>query len=189
MDTEMIKSVAVYLGSATASEEYMDFAYNFGKELAERGYRAVFGGAEVGTMKAFADGVMGAGGDIVGVFPKGFKGKREVAAVRDVIKMSNLTQTVEVKDMAERIAVMGSMSDCCVILPGGFGTMEELFFHAVDNEIGLHDKIAYVMNFNGYYDALEALVQQMKQERFLRADSDVITFVHSAEELFEKFLG
>lgn len=180
----MIKSVAVYLGSSGASEEYMGFANRFGKELARRGYRAVFGGAAVGTMKSFADGVLEAGGEIVGVFPKGFKGKREVAARGIRLDMPELTENIEVKDMPERIAVMGSLSDCCVILPGGYGTMEELFFHAVDNEIGLHDKISYVLNINGYYDGLEMQVGRMKQDRFLRQDSNVIVFVHSMDEFF-----
>ena len=182
----MIKSVAVYLGSSAASEEYMNIAYNFGRELAGRGYRAVFGGAEVGTMKAFAQGVLDANGEILGVFPKGFKGKREVAAQGRDILMNCLTKTLEVKDMPERIAVMGSLSDCCVILPGSYGTMEELFFLAVDNEIGIHDKRAFVLNVKGYYDGLEAQIATMKREHFLRDDSDVVTFVHSVEELFDE---
>lgn len=182
----MIQTVAVYLGSSAASEEYMNIAYNFGRELAGRGYKAVFGGAEVGTMKAFAQGVLEAHGDILGVFPKGFKGKREVAAQGRDILMNTLTRTMEVKDMPERIAVMGSLSDCCVILPGGFGTMEELFFLAVDNEIGIHDKRAFVLNVKGYYDGLEAQVTTMKREHFMRADSNVVTFVHSVEELFDE---
>ena len=182
----MIKSVAVFLGSSAASEDHLRFAYSFGRQLAGKGFKAIFGGAEVGTMKAFANGVIDARGEIVGVFPKGFGGKREVAASHQNIIMTSVTETIEVKDMAERMSVMNSMSDCCVILPGGYGTMEELFCYAVENEIGIHDKIAYVMNTGGYYDALEDLVAKMKSEHFLRADSSVIRFVHSAEELFEE---
>lgn len=181
----MIKSVAVFLGSSEGSEEYLGNAYEFGRQLAGNGYKVIFGGAEVGTMKAFADGVVDAGGDIVGVFPKGFKGKRDVAASHKNIRMSRVTKTVEVRDLAERKAVMNSMSDCCVIIPGGFGTMEELFCYAVENEIAIHDKKAFVLNTNGYYDSLETLVETMKREHFLKADSDVITFYHSNEELFE----
>lgn len=180
----MIKSVAVFLGSASPSEERLNFAYNFGKELAERGFTVVFGGAEVGTMKAFADGVLEHGGDITGVFPKGFAGKREVALTHSNILMSRVTRMVEVKDMGERMSVMNRLSDCCVIIPGGFGTMEELFCFAVENEIGIHDKQAFVLNTDGYYDALEEQIETMKREGFLRADSNIITFYHSLDDLF-----
>lgn len=179
-----ILSVAVFLGSAAPSEDRLNFAYGFGKQLAERGFNVIFGGAEVGTMKAFADGVIDAGGDITGVFPKGFAGKREVAAVRKSILMSRVTRMVEVKDMGERMSVMNRLSDCCVIIPGGYGTMEELFCYAVENEIGIHDKKAFVVNVDGYYDGLEEMVATMKREGFLRADSDIITFYHSLDELF-----
>lgn len=181
----MVKSVAVFLGSSSGSEDHLNFARNFGQELARRGYKAVYGGAEVGTMKAFADGVIDAGGEITGVFPKGFGGKREVAATHRHIESTRATRTIEVADLAERMKVMNSLSDCCVILPGGYGSMEELFCYAVDNEIGTHDKIAYVLNTKGYYDALEKLVDTMKNEHFLKADSQVIRFAHSIDELFE----
>ena len=181
----MIKSVAVFLGSSPGSEEHLSFARDFGRQLAERGYRAIYGGAEVGTMKAFADGVIEAGGEIIGVFPKGFGGKREVAQTHRHIESSRVTETIEVTDLAERMKVMNSLSDCCVILPGGYGSMEELFCYAVDNEIGVHDKIAYVLNTKGYYDALENLVSTMKSEHFLKADSSVIRFAHSIDELFD----
>lgn len=179
-----IFSVAVFLGSAAPSENRLNFAYNFGRELAERGFNVIFGGAEVGTMKAFADGVIEHGGDITGVFPKGFGGKREVAATHQNILMSRVTRMMEVKDMGERMSVMNRLSDCCVIIPGGYGTMEELFCYAVENEIGIHDKRAFVLNVDGYYDALEEMVATMKREGFLRADSDIITFYHSLDDLF-----
>ena len=184
-----IKSVAVFLGSSAGSEGYMEFAYDFGRQLAERGLEVIFGGAEVGTMKAFADGVLDAGGYITGVFPKGFGGKREVAATRRNIMMSKVSRTIEVKDMGERMSLMNSMSDCCVIIPGGYGTMEELFCYAVENEIGIHDKTAYVLNYKGYYNALKDLVATMKREHFLKEDSSVIKFVDSVKELFGLILN
>lgn len=181
----MIKSAAVFLGSAAGSDEHLKFAYELGQQLAGRGYRTVFGGASVGTMKAFAEGVLDAGGEITGVIPRGFKGKREVAATGRDLLMDRLTETIFVKDIAERKAVMNRLSDCCIILPGGYGTMEELFCYAVENEIGVHDNISFVLNVNGYYDALEELTATMKREGFLRKDSTVITFCHSMEELFD----
>lgn len=182
----MIRTVAVYLGSADASESYRKFAYDFGALMASKGIRVVFGGAAVGTMKSLADGCLSAGGEIIGVMPEHFGGKREVAAAHKNIHRDDLTESITVKDMAERKAVMGKLSDCCVILPGSYGTMDELFCYAVENEIGLHDKYAYVLNIDGFYDGLETQVARFKADGFIRKDSDVITFVRSVDEFLEK---
>lgn len=181
----MIKSVAVYLGSAETSRKWMDFAYAFGRRLADAGLRVVYGGADVGTMSALADGVLDGGGCLVGVFPTGFGGKREVAAQNREILRKDLTELVTVRDFAERKETMCSLSDCCVAIPGSYGTMDELFCYAVENEIGLHDKISYVLNVDGYYDGLEAQVSRMKAEGFISADAGMITFLHSEDEFFK----
>lgn len=181
----MIRSVAVYLGSADAGPKYRRLAYDFGKALARRNIRVVYGGADVGTMAALADGVLENGGEIVGVFPCGFGGKREVAAMGREILRKDLTRIIEVRDFAERKMVMGQMSDCCVALPGSYGTMDELFCYAVENEIGLHDKTAYVLNVDGYYDGLEAQVGMMKREGFLDRYSTMITFLYSIEDFLK----
>lgn len=178
----MIHSVAVYLGSAKGSKKYMDFAFAFGKTLAENHIKVVFGGADVGTMRALADGVLSAGGEIVGVFPVGFGGKREIAATHKDIRSKDLSDNIPVKDLAERKEKMIEMTDCCIILPGGFGTMDELFCHAVGNEVGLHDKKAYVMNVFSYYDGLEQQLGTMSREGFLPSGPSVIEFLHSPEE-------
>lgn len=180
----MIKSVAVYLGSASPSPEYAEFAASFGRELARRGVRVVYGGADVGTMKDLADGVLSERGEIAGVFPKGFRGKREVAATHRDILRKDLTEVVEVADLNERRDVMCAMSDCCVVLPGGFGSMDELFCHAVGNEVGSHDKTAYVLNVNGYYDGLEMQVKTMREKGFLPGGREIVVFLHSAGEFY-----
>lgn len=181
----MIKTVAVYLGSASASEKYLKLAFDFGKRLAECGIRVVYGGADVGTMAALADGVLSAGGHLIGVFPTGFGGKREVAAQNIEILRKDVTELIEVRDFAERKETMCSLSDCCVAIPGSYGTMDELFCYAVENEIGLHDKISYVLNVDGYYDGLEMQVERMKNDGFISRDAGMITFVHSVDEFFE----
>ena len=182
----MLKSVAVYLGSAGASAKWRDLAFSFGKRLAENGIKVVYGGADVGTMSSLADGVLAGNGHLTGVFPTGFGGKREVAATgRDILR-KDATEMVKVKDFAERKQTMSALSDCCVALPGSYGTMDELFCYAVENEIGLHDKKSYVLNIDGYYDGLEKQVATMKEEGFIRKDSDMIVFVHSVDEFFER---
>ena len=178
----MIKSVAVFLGSAGPDKQALDLAYEFGSRLAREGFKVIFGGAKVGTMEAFAQGCLDNGGEVIGVFPKGFGGKREVAAKGIQITM-DCTRNIEVKDLAERKAVMNELCDCCVVLPGGFGTMEELFCFGVENEIGHHDKRAFVLDANGYYSHLEAQLEEMKRRGFLRSDSDVITFYPTIDSL------
>lgn len=134
-------------------------------------------------MGVLADSVLEAGGEITGVFPTGFGGKREVQAMNVEIEQDGLSRMVHVKDFAERKAVMEELSDCAVILPGGYGSMDELFCYAVGNEIGLHDKTAFVLNFEGYYDGLETQVASMKSNGFLAADASMIQFCHSLDEL------
>ena len=180
----MVKSVAVYLGSSEGSEKFMEFAFNMGRSLAMKGIEVVYGGADVGTMKALADGALSAGGTITGVFPDGFGGKREVALSHRDIARRDLTRLISVKDFDERRKVMRELSDCCLVLPGSFGTMDELFCYAVENEIGVHDKISYVMNLDCYYDGLEAQIATMKREGFVSPLSGVIRFVRSSDEFF-----
>lgn len=179
-----MKSVAVFLGSAAAAAKWRDLAYYFGKRLADNGIKVVYGGANVGTMASLADGVLAENGHLTGVFPVGFGGKREVAAQHRDILRNDVTENVEVLDLSERKAMMRLLSDCCVILPGSFGTMDELFCYAVENEVGIHDKKAYVLNIDGYYDGLEMQVDTMKREGFIDKSSSIVTFVHSVDEFF-----
>ncbi|MBQ0086984.1 MAG: TIGR00730 family Rossman fold protein [Bacteroidales bacterium] len=179
-----MKSVAVYLGSAAATAKWRDFAYDFGKRLACSGMKVIYGGADVGTMASLADGVLAGNGHLTGVLPAGFGGKRKVAAQGRNILRKDVTENVEVSDLSERKKMMRQLSDCCVILPGSFGTMDELFCYVVENEVGIHDKKAYVLNIDGYYDGLEMQVAAMKREGFIDRASAILVFVHSIEEFF-----
>lgn len=179
-------TVAVYLGSSVGSNpEYAEMVAGLGRRLAVNGHRVVYGGANVGLMKILADAVLEADGQIVGVLPVGFGGKREVQAQKVNIVKDGLTEMIWVKDFAERKATMENLSDCALVLPGGFGSMDELFCYAVGNEIALHDKIAYVLDFNGYYEGLRTQISHMKREGFLPSDSDCIRFATSIDELME----
>lgn len=183
--SDKVKSVAVYLGSAESSPKWREFARNFGNRLAENGIKVIYGGANVGTMAALADGVIAGKGHLTGVFPVGFGGKRDVAAKHIPILREDVTELIEVRDFAERKDVMCSISDCCVALPGSYGTLDELFCYAVGNEIGLHDKISYVMNVDGFYDGLEQQIETEKREGFIGVEAGMITFVHSMDEFFD----
>lgn len=181
-----MKSAAVYLGSAKGgSAVYMETAYNLGKELAAHGIKVIYGGSGVGTMGALADGVIAEGGDIIGIFPEGFKGKKARWASGERIDRIDLTDLVLVKDFAERKKVMERDSDCAVALPGGYGTMDELFEYAVGNEIGRHDKKCFVLNVGGFYDGMKAMVEKMAGEGFI-PDRSSLQFVDTVDELISK---
>lgn len=182
----MIRSAAVYLGSSHGKgEAFMDFARALGNELGRLGIEVVYGGENLGTMTALADGVLEVGGTLTGVFPAGFKGRPEIAAQHKDIQRTDLSKEVEVKDFAERKAVMEKLSDCAVVLPGSYGSLDELFTFAVNRQIGLHDKPAFVMNVNGYYDGLEMQVKTMKENGFIPSECGILRFCRSIKELSE----
>jgi len=187
-------TASVYLGSSNGKgDKYMDFARESGRQLARRGIRVLYGGADVGTMKALAEGVMEAGGTLIGVFPEGFGGKREVKAQNIEILRKDMTQTILVRDFAERKKVLDSESDFAIVLPGSAGSMDELFCYAVSNIIGLHEKIVYILNLDGYYDGLKLQLETFVREGFLSpeclggpSEGTVFRFCNCLEEIFEQ---
>ncbi|MBR5033979.1 MAG: TIGR00730 family Rossman fold protein [Bacteroidales bacterium] len=185
-----IKTVAVYLGSRTgAGRKYVENAYRLGQLLAENGIRIVYGGASVGTMKALADGAAASGGEIIGVFPAGFKGKKDNAdAGIDVGPEGvSLTETIFVEDIAERIATMENLADAMVFLPGSFGTMTEAFSWMEEWQLGYHTKPALILNTDGYYDGLLAQFAKMIDEGFMDGcDMDHLSACTTPEELVAK---
>ena len=184
------KTVAVYLGSRTgAGNKYVENAYRLGHLLAENGIRIVYGGASVGTMKALADGAAAADGHITGVFPEGFKGKKDNAASGIAVGPEGvrLTQTIIVKDIAERIATMERLADAMIFLPGSFGTMTEAFSWMEEWQLGYHTKPAFILNTDGYYDGLLAQIAKMINEGFMDGgDMDHLTACATPEELVDK---
>ena len=180
--------IAVYLGSSPGKDpKYMETARELGRSLAQSGIGVVFGGAGVGTMRALADGVAEAGGECIGVFPQGFKGKPEIAAAGIDIHRCPVTKEILVKDFAERKATMGELSDCCVALPGSWGTLDELFTYATESQLGFNGgKRIFVLNLDGYYDNIVAMVDKMFAEGFISESSyHLLTFVPTVEALME----
>lgn len=182
----MVKSVAVYLGSSDGVDpKYNGTAREFGRRMAREGIEVVYGGACVGTMGALADGVLEEGGSICGIFPTGFGGKREMLENGRKVFREGLSKVVYVKDFAERKNLMEANSDCAVILSGGTGTMDEMFCYAVNYEIGLHEKPIWILNLDGYYDHLRALLENMKKEGFLGREYGIYHFVDTLDELVD----
>ena len=183
-----MKSVAVYLGSAPGCKDiYRGLAYELGFRIAKAGLTLVYGGAAVGTMGALANGATEAGGKVVGVFPRGFLGTQEVRESGLEVVQHGLSEFIETADFAERKQVMEDLSDGCIVLPGSFGTLDELFTYACNRAIDRHTKPILVFNFEGYYDPLKQLLANMQEAGFMKpVMADAVTFCDTIEEIVEK---
>ena len=185
-----MKNVAVYLGSAPSCKEiYKGLAYELGNRLARAGMTLVYGGAAVGTMGALAAGAREAGGKVVGVFPKGFRGTKEVRESGLEVVQQGLSQFIETADFAERKQVMEDLSDACIVMPGSYGTLDELFTYACNRAIDKHEKPIYIFNFEGYYDPLRQLLANMQAAGFMKpVMADALTFCDTIEEIIDQLV-
>ncbi|HEU4813371.1 MAG TPA: TIGR00730 family Rossman fold protein [Xanthomonadaceae bacterium] len=158
-----MKSVCVYCGSNAGSRPvYAERAAELGTRLARDGLAVVYGGGNVGLMGIVADAALDAGGEVVGVIPEQLVGW-EVAH-------RGVTRLEVVANMHERKARMFDLSDAFVALPGGFGTMDEMFEMLTWRQLGLGDKPCAFLDVDGFYAPLVAMMDRMVAERFLHAD-------------------
>lgn len=158
-----MKSICVYCASSLGSNPiYSDVAFELGQFLALNNIVLVYGGAKVGLMGKLADGVHANNGKVIGVIPQFLKSK-EVAH-------ESLFELITVETMHERKALMQEKSDGFIALPGGFGTMEELFEILTWAQLGLHHKPIGILNTNNYYQPLLQLVENMINEGLLKAE-------------------
>jgi len=189
-----MKSLCVYCGSSSGlSPNYADAARKLAQALVERKIALVYGGGNVGLMGIIADEVMRLGGHVTGVIPK--------ALVRKEVGHRQITELHVVENMHERKAMMADLADGFIAMPGGIGTLEELFEVMTWAQLGFHDKPIGVLNVDGYYDALLAFLQHTVQQGFLRpqhvsllmVESDVAALLHRFEtfeaEPHDKFLN
>lgn len=158
-----MKALCVYCGSSIgASPVYAEAARSLAKVMVDDNIALVYGGGNVGLMGVIADEVMRLGGEATGVIPKALMDK-EVGHI-------GLTRLHIVKDMHERKALMADLSDGFIAMPGGIGTLEELFEVFTWSQLGLHDKPIGLLNVNGYYDGLIGFLKHVVAERFLREE-------------------
>ena len=156
-----MKRICVYCGSSPGrSPRYREVARSLGHELAGRGLGLVYGGASVGVMGAVADGVLERGGEVIGVIP-------ESLALKEVAH-GGLSDLLVVGSMHERKAQMAELSDGFVALPGGWGTLEEIFEMLTWAQLGFHRKPCGLLNVGDYYDHLFAFIETAFSERFVR---------------------
>jgi uncharacterized protein (TIGR00730 family) len=154
--------VAVFMGSSPGTPRHREAAVALAEGLVARGLGIVYGGASVGLMGLVADTALAAGGEVVGVIPR--------ALVDREIAHRGLTRLVKVDSMHERKAGMADLADAFVALPGGAGTLEELFEVFTWGMLGLHDKPAALLDPDGYFDALSAQLDRMVADGYLGAD-------------------
>jgi uncharacterized protein (TIGR00730 family) len=174
-----MNSIAVFCGSGDGYDNYYrEIAYELGATLAGRGIRMVYGGAKIGLMGAVADGVLGNGGQVIGVIPSFLQTKE--------IVHEGLSELILVDTMHARKVKMHELSDGVITLPGGFGTMEEMFEMLTWAQLGLHQKPIGLLNVNGFFGSLEALCDMMVQEGFLsECNRQMLLSSISTEELLE----
>lgn len=157
-----MKRVCVYCGSSPgARPDYMRVAAELGTLLASRRLGLVYGGASVGLMGALADAALEAGGEVTGVIPRSFSSR---------VGHRGLARLVEVDTMHERKAMMFDMADAFIALPGGIGTLEEVFEVLTWSQLGYHVRPVGLLNTAGYYDRLLEFLDHTVEERFVRPE-------------------
>lgn len=168
-----MKRLAVYCGSATpADPSYVELARTVGRTLAERGIGVVYGGGRLGLMGAVADSALEAGGEVIGVIPEALTGAEVVHR--------GLTDLHVVQTMHQRKALFTDLSDGFVTLPGGVGTMDELWEAMSWAQLGYHEKPVGLLNANGFYDHLIAFNRHMAEIGFVRPQHTGILIVDEA---------
>jgi len=174
-----IKNVCVYCGSSSnVDPAYKEAATRLGNLIAEAGMNVVYGGGRVGLMGLVADGALDKGAKVVGIIPHHIE-EREV-------QHDNLTEMHVVDTMHIRKQMMVDRSQAFAILPGGLGTLDELFEIMTWKQLGLHDKPIIVINMNGYWDKLLELTGNLAKEGFMRdTDMNVITVVDSVDDVVD----
>lgn len=156
-----LRSICVFCGASPgASSIYQEAAEALGRHLAERGIRLVYGGGAVGLMGMVADAALAAGGEVIGIIPQSLKEAE--------IGHKGLTRLEVVDGMHARKARMAELSDAFIALPGGLGTLEELFEVWTWGQLGYHGKPLGLLEVNGFYDPLLTFLDHLVQERFVR---------------------
>jgi uncharacterized protein (TIGR00730 family) len=162
-----LKSVCVYCGSSPNTDAAVEKEIRaFGREIAARGVRLIYGGASRGLMGAVADEVLSLGGKVTGVIPKALEGRESAHR--------GLTELKVVGSMHEREQLMFDLSDAFVAFPGGFGTMEEIIEMITWKQMGIHGKPIVIANIGGYYNPLLQQFELAVQRKYARNEDRIL---------------
>ncbi len=177
-----MKQVCIFCGSYQGTQPmYMTAAHAMGMGLAQRGLGLVYGGGRVGLMSAVADGTLAGGGKAVGVIPQSLV-DRELAH-------PNLSEIHVVTSMHTRKAMMAEISDAFIAMPGGFGTLDELFEIITWAQLGFHHKPIALLNIGGYFDPLLTFIDHMATEGFIKPkDREAVLVKNEVDELLDTLL-
>lgn len=175
-----ISSVAVFCGSQYGKNPiFTQHAAELGKLIAILKLKLVYGGGKKGLMGVIADAVLEHEGQVMGVIPK--------ILIEWEQQHENLTELAIVPDMHTRKKTIYDMSDAAIVLPGGFGTMDELFEMLTWNQLKIHDKKIYILNSGGYYKSLIQYLKQAEKEGFLyESVEERIVFCETPVDIFNK---
>ncbi|MDI9364440.1 MAG: TIGR00730 family Rossman fold protein [Flavobacterium sp.] len=156
----MVNSLAVFCGSKTGVNPlFLSHTHALGQLMAAKNIKLVYGGGGVGLMGAIADSVMQNGGEVIGIIPELLMAWEQ--------GHKSITELKVVPDMHVRKRMMYELCDAAVILPGGNGTLDELFEMLTWNTLKIHSKKIFLLNSNGYYNHLVAHISTMQQQGFL----------------------
>jgi uncharacterized protein (TIGR00730 family) len=174
-----ISSLCVYCGSSRgANPNFVPMATDLGRQMAARKIRLIYGGGRVGLMGACADGVMASGGEVIGIIPQHLQDRE--------IGHSGLTELKVVDNMHTRKRMMFDLSDAFCVLPGGLGTLEELFEIVTWRQLGMHDKPIVVLNLDGYWDKLVGMIDSIIDDGFAQPSArQYFSVVNSIGRLFD----
>jgi len=172
-----IKSLAVFCGSKSGNNPlFCEHAKQLGFILAEKNITLIYGGGNKGIMGAVANAVLERNGKVIGIMPSILTGIEH--------QHFGLTEMFEVEDMHSRKRMLYEKCDAALILPGGYGTMDEFFEMLTWNQLNIHDKKIFILNTSGFYDHLISFLHQMEDGQFLyHKVVDKLTIVHKPEEL------
>jgi len=171
-----INSVCVFCGSRLGENpQFVHQAEILGRQIAARGWRLVYGGGSVGLMGVVANAALGAGAEVIGVIP-------EFLATRELLHTGVTTLKI-VASMHERKAEMANLSDAFIALPGGYGTLEELFEVITWSQLGLHSKPIGLLNTVGFFTALLQFLDGGTEQGFIQGDERLKVMVHEDPDL------
>jgi len=178
-----MRNICVFLGSSGGNNpNFLKAAIALGKEIASREMTLVYGGADVGLMAALANAVIDAGGDVIGVMPKALAAKE--------ITHQNLKELYIVKTMQQRKEMLVELSDGFIALPGGLGTLDEIFEIWSQLKVGLHKKPLGLLNIDGYYNKLFEFLNNAIDSGFMtRQQFHSVTSAKDCSSLIDLLLG